>query len=320
MPQPPTPTLTQRRRTPSIALRAGGLVAALTAGALALGACGPAGGSTAAPAGPGTASATVVTTPTPAATAVAPAATPPATTAAPAPSSPATPASTPTPKPTPTLVAGPAIYRTGSTGSTVREVQARLKQLAWYSGDVTDTYGERTTASVRGFQAKRGFPVTGEVDRRTLDKLQAMTRPPTADELANRVPVVTAAAPSTAGLDARCLTGRVLCISKASRSLTWVVDGKALQRFDVRFGSENHPTREGDFTVYRKNRTWTSTLYGSSMPFSMFFSGGEAVHYSSDFAARGYAGASHGCVNVRDYAGLARLFDQVQLGDRVVVS
>ena len=138
-----------------------------------------------------------------------------------------------------------------------------------------------------------------------MDKLLAMTRPPTADELANRVPVVTPAAPSTVGLDSRCLTGRVLCISKATRSLTWVVDGRALMRFDVRFGSENHPTREGDFTVYRKNRTWTSTLYGSSMPYSMFFSGGEAVHYSSDFAARGYAGASHGCVNVRDYAGLA---------------
>ena len=33
-----------------------------------------------------------------------------------------------------------------------------------------------------------------------------------------------------------------------------------------------------------------------SMPFAMFFSGGQAVHYSPDFAAVGYAGASHGCV------------------------
>ena len=55
------------------------------------------------------------------------------------------------------------------------------------------------------------------------------------------------------------------------------------------------------------------------MPFSMFFSRGQAVHYSSDFAARGYAGASHGCVNVRDYAALASLFDQVRTGDKVVV-
>ncbi len=47
------------------------------------------------------------------------------------------------------------------------------------------------------------------------------------------------------------------------------------------------------------------------MPFAMFFSGGQAVHYSSDFAANGYYGASHGCVNVRDYDGVAWLFDQV---------
>ena len=62
-----------------------------------------------------------------------------------------------------------------------------------------------------------------------------------------------------------------------------------------------------------------SQLYDSAMPFAMFFSGGQAVHYSSDFAARGYAGASHGCVNVRDYDGVAWLYDQVQVGDEVVV-
>jgi lipoprotein-anchoring transpeptidase ErfK/SrfK len=51
----------------------------------------------------------------------------------------------------------------------------------------------------------------------------------------------------------------------------------------------------------------------------MFFSRGQAVHYSSDFAARGYAGASHGCVNVRDYDGVRWLFDHVRIGDKVVV-
>ena len=67
------------------------------------------------------------------------------------------------------------------------------------------------------------------------------------------------------------------------------------------------------------DRDHVSGMYGSAMPFSMFFSGGQAVHYSSDFAASGYAGASHGCVNVRDYDALASLFDQVNVGDSVVV-
>lgn len=216
------------------------------------------------------------------------------------------------------LVPGPALLRPGSTGTQVRELQARLDQIGWWSGDVSDTYGATTVAAVRGFQDKRHIPVTGEVDRRTLDRVLGMTRPPTSDELANTR--TRPATGTTAGLDPRCLTGRVVCISKAARSLTWVVDGQARLRVDVRFGSEYTPTRDGSFTVYRKNRDWTSTIYGSKMPYSMFFSGGQAVHYSSDFAARGYAGASHGCVNVRDLAGIAQLFDQVQLGDPVIVS
>ena len=88
---------------------------------------------------------------------------------------------------------------------------------------------------------------------------------------------------------------------------------------DVRFGSSETPTREGLFSVYWKSRDHVSTLYDSSMPFAMFFSGGQAVHYSSDFAARGYYGASHGCVNVRDYTAIATLFDQVPIGTKVVV-
>jgi len=51
----------------------------------------------------------------------------------------------------------------------------------------------------------------------------------------------------------------------------------------------------------------------------MFFSGGQAVHHSQDSAARGYNGCSHGCVNIRDEAGITGLIDQVRVGDRVVV-
>ena len=45
----------------------------------------------------------------------------------------------------------------------------------------------------------------------------------------------------------------------------------------------------------------------------------ELDFFSSDFAARGYAGASHGRVNVRDYSGIQSLFGQVSTGDKVVV-
>ena len=121
-------------------------------------------------------------------------------------------------------------------------------------------------------------------------------------------------------VDDRCRTGRVLCISKADRKMRWMIDGQVIREFDARFGSTSTPTREGSFTVFRKVRDDWSYLYNSPMPFSMYFSGGQAVHYSADFAARGYAGASHGCVNIRDYAGIQWLYDtQVRVGDRVVV-
>jgi peptidoglycan hydrolase-like protein with peptidoglycan-binding domain len=211
--------------------------------------------------------------------------------------------------------AGPALFERGDEGRDVREIQARLRQVAWFSGDVSDHYGDQTVESVRGFQAKRHVPVTGKVDRRTLDLLEGMTSDPTADEMANREPDPADGSP----LDARCRTGRALCIDKSSSSLRWVVDGTVRMSLDVRFGAEYTPTREGLFSVYWKDRDHVSDLYGSEMPFSMFFSRGQAVHYSSDFAARGYAGASHGCVNVRDHTALSSLFDQVRTGDKVVV-
>ena len=165
--------------------------------------------------------------------------------------------------------------------------------------------------AVRGFQKKREIPVTGRVDQRTLDRLHGMTGEPTRDEMGlHNVP---------GPLDERCRTGRVLCIDKTSRTLRWVVDGHVLKTVDVRFGAAYTPTREGVFSVYMKSRDHVSRLYDTAMPFAMFFSGGQAVHYSPDFAATGYDGASHGCVNVRDLDAVAWLFDQVEVGDEVVV-
>ncbi len=216
------------------------------------------------------------------------------------------------------MVPGPAIWRQGSTGDKVRDLQARLKQLNWLSGNVTGTYGTATVAAVKGFQGKRAIPVTGEVDQRTWTRLSGMTRTPTEAEKHNKVAKPSGGG-SSAGLDPRCRTGRAMCVSKSSNSLAWVVDGKVQLRVDVRFGSAELPTREGAFRVFRKDRDAVSSIYHTSMPFAMLFSGGQAVHYSPDFAARGYNGASHGCVNVRNYQGIRWLFDEVRLGDKVVV-
>jgi peptidoglycan hydrolase-like protein with peptidoglycan-binding domain len=226
----------------------------------------------------------------------------------PAPTQPAQPVVVTPPKPLPV----PPLLSPGDKGDEVRDLQARLKQLAWYFPDVDGIYGDTTTDAVRGFQEKRGFKVTGEVDRRTMKRLVAMTATPTHAELHNLGNVPGA-------LDARCRTGRAMCVDKTSRTIRWVIDGKVIKTMDVRFGGSATPTREGLFTVGYKSRDHHSKLYDTDMPFAMFFSGGQAVHYSPDFASVGYNGASHGCVNVRDYNGVAWLFDQVEVGDKVVV-
>ncbi|ANP49039.1 hypothetical protein J2Z21_002375 [Streptomyces griseochromogenes] len=216
-------------------------------------------------------------------------------------------------------VGGPAqstprvLWSRGDSGPGVRELQARLRQVDWLSEGPTGTYGSLTEQGVQGFQGKRGLPRTGEVDTVTWQRLRAMTHQPGMWEL-----YLMGGQPPAAP-DPRCLTGRVLCISKTSRTLRWMIDGRTVETLSVRFGALYTPTREGVFHIYWKSRHHVSTLYHTPMPYAMFFSGGQAVHYSSDFAARGYAGASHGCVNVRDEATIAQLFAQVRIGDKVVV-
>ncbi|MDH6624944.1 hypothetical protein M2271_002748 [Streptomyces sp. LBL] len=215
--------------------------------------------------------------------------------------------------PAPVVPAPVVLWSRGDSGRDVRELQARLRQAAWLFDGPTGTYDDLTEQAVKGFQRKRGLPETGRADSVTWRRLLRMTHEPGKWEL-----YLMGGQPAAAP-DARCLTGRVLCINKESRTLRWMVDGRTVMTLPVRFGSQYTPTREGVFSVYWKSRHHVSTLYDSPMPYAMFFSGGQAVHYSYDFAARGYSGGSHGCVNVRDEAAIAELFAQVRNGDKVVV-
>ncbi|WP_432173771.1 L,D-transpeptidase family protein [Streptomyces sp. Tue6028] len=213
----------------------------------------------------------------------------------------------------PGATAPKVLWSRGDKGRDVREVQARLHQVAWLITAPSGRYDSPTVKAVKGFQGKRGLPRTGELDTVTWQRLRKMTHEPASWEL------YPYGGQPAAKPDPRCMTGRVLCISKTSRTLRWMVDGKTVSAMDVRFGSQYTPTREGVFSVYFKSRYHVSTIYHTAMPYAMFFSGGQAVHYSSDFAARGYYGASHGCVNVRDEGKIAALFAQVRNGDKVVV-
>ena len=62
-------------------------------------------------------------------------------------------------------------YKRGSTGSTVTEIQKKLKNWGYYSGEVDGIFGSRTEAAVRLFQQKNGLQVDGKVGTQTLAAL-----------------------------------------------------------------------------------------------------------------------------------------------------
>ena len=124
---------------------------------------------------------------------------------------------------------------------------------------------------------------------------------------------------SGAHLDRRCMTGTVICASKKQRKLWMVQNGRILITLDARFGRSSEPTAEGVNTVYWKDKNHVSGVYGTPMPYSMFFHGGQAIHYSSDFSRRGWNGASHGCINIRNMPGLKWLWNKTPTGRKVIV-
>jgi lipoprotein-anchoring transpeptidase ErfK/SrfK len=125
--------------------------------------------------------------------------------------------------------------------------------------------------------------------------------------------------PGKLRLDKRCMTGRIICVNKKTRKVVFMLNGKLQASGDARFGAARTPTRNGSFKINSKSKNHVSSLYKSPMPYAMFFSGGQAIHYSSDFKARGYNGASHGCVNMRNKTVIAYIFNHVKVGDKVLV-
>lgn len=224
-----------------------------------------------------------------------------------------TPTPTPTPTATPTVVTPPIVklpvvasrlpLRLGATGWRVRDVQDRLRWMGYaiYQPNIDNArVGESTVAAVKRFQTKFGYSGTGVVGPRTWALLR---------DLSGEV----------GGLPKACAGQPSICVDKTQKLVRYVVKGKVQLTLDARFGFYGAATREGTFRVNSKSRDHYSSLYRTWMPFAMFFSGGQAVHYSPYFARDGYNGGSHGCINLRDFAKARWLFDHVSVGTRVHV-
>lgn len=200
---------------------------------------------------------------------------------------------------TSTVVAKP-----GSTGSVVTAIQNNLIVLGHLSpGLATGSYGTATTTAVKAFQAAYKLRITGVMTSRDAYVLR----------------IKADAKRRTLAIDSRCFTGRVLCINRTTKKMYWMVSGSVVRAYDVRTGRPGYETRLGSFTVYHKSEKSWSYLYNVWMPYSMYFDGGIAVHYSQEFDTYGYLLGSHGCVNMNSLSDAAWLYSQVRLGERVIV-
>ena len=62
----------------------------------------------------------------------------------------------------------------GSTGSEVSQLQTMLKDLGYYTGDITGHVGTKTETAIKAFQGKYGLTEDGIIGPDTLEKLEAI--------------------------------------------------------------------------------------------------------------------------------------------------
>ena len=72
--------------------------------------------------------------------------------------------------------------RMGDSGSTVKDLQTKLKKLGYYNGTIDSTFGSGTYAAVRAFQKKYNLTADGVAGSETLKKLDSAYKNANSDE------------------------------------------------------------------------------------------------------------------------------------------
>lgn len=115
------------------------------------------------------------------------------------------------------------------------------------------------------------------------------------------------------GQDAETEQRHIVVSLSEQRARVFDQSGNEIFSTKVSTGRRGYATRTGEFVITNKHRSWTSTIYHSSMPYFQRLS-------CSDFGLHqgvvpGYP-ASHGCIRV-PAGNAAKLFSLTETGDRV---
>lgn len=162
----------------------------------------------------------------------------------------------------------------------VRELQYRLKWVGLFEPTPTGYFGTITRNGVKAFQTRRHLPATGVANADTWRLLLHRT------------------VRNLTGTPAVCKgAGWHACYDRSMHQVTLWSNGEMWNSWLVRGGSSTTQTRLGTHQVYYRDIDHVSGMFGSAMPYSQFFDGGEALH-GSPLMTNPFVGHSHGCVNM----------------------
>lgn len=179
------------------------------------------------------------------------------------------------------------VVRPGDTDASPRaiehvtELQYRLRWVGAFNGPITGYYGSLTRGAVKKYQRRMDLKVTGRATHKTWKRL---------------IPQTVKARPL---IHPKCKNGMGwhICYDRYRHQVTLWKRGNLRNSWLVRGGDRGYETRTGTFHVYKRDKRHTSGIYGTKMPFSQFFSGGQAFH-GSPFLMDPWQDHSHGCVNM----------------------
>ncbi len=163
----------------------------------------------------------------------------------------------------------------------VTELQYRLRWVGAYRGPVNGRFGVKLREAVRRYQKREDLRIDGVATRRVWATL---------------IPQTVKGRPL---IPRECKEGRGwhICYDRYRHQVTLWRNGELRNSWLVRGGDRGYETRTGDFRVYLRDKDHVSGIYGTAMPYSQFFSGGQAFH-GSPFMIDPWQDHSHGCVNM----------------------
>jgi peptidoglycan hydrolase-like protein with peptidoglycan-binding domain len=190
-------------------------------------------------------------------------------------------------------LSGRALLVLGATGEDVTKTQQQLTKIG-ISVAVTGTYDGATVKAVKQFQSKFGYREVGDLTDAQQRKLNSL---------------------ASIGVPKKCLRAKaIICGDETLRIIRFYKNGKIKVEADARYFAKDGPVPPGNYRVQSKDRFLISGISGTPMPFSVFFSGNRAIHYSQVFADHGYDSASLGCVGLRDKNKAKRIFNLSKIG------